>query len=157
MKLWRKNKRLERELPSFLKAGLSRFNGWLISIANFLQRKTNSYSTGKKKFLLLLFVLVFVTQSGVVIIQSSTRKIKTMPGVNRIKTLTIPPGEKNTPRITKTQFLKIQKFKNYIDSLSRTARGRRLKDSLLQNRPQLMDSVSFLINLFLEQSKTLVK
>jgi hypothetical protein len=78
MKLCRKNKKLERELPSFLKAGLSRFNDWFISIADFLQRKTNSYSTGKKKLLLLLFVLVFVAESGVVIIQSSTRKNKTM-------------------------------------------------------------------------------
>lgn len=157
MKLWQKNKKVERELPSFLKAGLSRFNRRLIAIANFLQRKTNSYSTGKKKFLLLLFVLVFVAESGVVIIESSTRRSKILPQINRIKAITIQTGERNIPQITRTEFLKIQKFKNYIDSLSSTAQGRRLKDSHLQNRPRLMDSVDFLINLFLEQSKTLEK
>ena len=157
MKLWLKNKKVEKELPSFLKAGLSRFNSRLIAIAKFLQQKTNDYSIRKKKVLLLLFVLVFVTESSVVTMQSITRKNKLPIEVNRVKTITIEPGEKNTPQITKAEFLKIQKFKNYIDSLNTTAQGRKIKDSLLQNSPHLMDSVNFLINLFLEQSKTLVK
>ena len=41
MKLWRRNKRVEKELPSFLRAGLIKFNQRLHNIANFLQQKAN--------------------------------------------------------------------------------------------------------------------
>ena len=157
MKRWRKNNRIEKELPSFLRAGLNRFNGLLISVANFLQQRTNNYSLRKKKLLLLLFVIVFVAESSVVTIQSITRKNKMPIAVTRIKTIPVESSENTTPHITKTEFLKIKKFKNYIDSLNTTAEGKKRKDSLLLNRPQLMDSVNFLINLFLEQSKTLAK
>lgn len=157
MKWWRKNKKVERELPFYVKAGLSRFNSRLISIANFLQQRTNNYSLRKKKLLLLLFVIVFVAESSVVTIQSITQKNKISIAVTRIKTIPVESSESTTPHITKAEFLKIKKFKNYIDSLSTTAEGIKRKDSLLHNRPQLMDSVNFLINLFLEQSKTLAK
>lgn len=157
MKRWRKNKKTEKELPSFLKAGLSRFNGRLISIGNILQQRTNNYSLRKKKILLLLFVLVFLTESSVVTIQSITRKSKTPIDLTRIKTIRVESSEQNTRNITRTEFFKIQKFKNYIDSISTTTQGKKLRDSLLQNRPHLMDSVNLLINLFLEQSKSIVK
>ena len=157
MKGWRINKNAEKELPSFLKTGLCRFNNRLISIADSLQQRTNHYSLRKKKVLLLLFVIVFLTESGVVTIQSIKGKNKTLVKVSRIKTIPVESNEEHTPQITKAEFLKIQTFKNYIDSLSTSTEGRKLKDSLLHNRPQLMDSVNFLINLFLEQSKTLAK
>jgi hypothetical protein len=157
MKLWRKNNRIEKELPTFLRAGLNRFNGRLMSIANYLQQRTNNYSLRKKKVLLFLFVIVFLTESSVVLVQGIARKSKSPISVTRIKTIPVESSESATPHITKAEFLKIKKFKNYIDSLSTTAEGIKHKDSLLHNRPQLMDSVNFLINLFLEQSKTLAK
>ncbi|HTM92202.1 MAG TPA: hypothetical protein VL095_07285 [Flavisolibacter sp.] len=157
MKLLRKDKKVERELPAFLKAGLSRFNKRLIAIANFLQQKTNDYSLRKKKLLLLLFIIAFVAASSVVLVRSIAGKNKTLVEVKRVKAIPVQSSETNAPQITKTEFLRIQKFKNYIDSLNRTAPGRAVKDRLLHNRPQLMDSVRFLINLYLEQSKTIVK
>jgi hypothetical protein len=157
MKLWRRNKKAGRELPSFLKPGLSRFNGRLIAVSNFLQQKTNNYSLRKKKVLLLLFVIVFVTQSSIVTIHSFTRKTKSPFTVTRIKPIPVESRENIASVITKAEFLKIQRFRNYIDSLSTAINGRKRKDSLLHNRPQLMDSVNFLINLYLEQLKTSVK
>lgn len=154
MDLWRKNKKTERQLPSFVEAGLNRFNQRLINIANFLQQKTNSYSLRKKRIFLTLFVIVFVTESSVVTVRSITRKIRTPIDVSRIKTIPVESGKENLPLVTKSEFVRIQTFKNYIDSLSTTAEGRKRKDSLLHNRPQLMDSVNYLINLFLEQLKT---
>jgi hypothetical protein len=154
MKLWRKVKRVEKELPSFLKTGLSRFNQRLIQVANYLQQKSNGYSIKKKKILLLLFVIVFITESCLVIIQSISQKNKTAIAVARIKTIPLQTEENQSSLITKEEFLKIKRFKKYIDCLSTTAKGRKLKDSLLQNRPHLMDSVNFLVNLYLEQSKT---
>lgn len=157
MKLWRKNKKLRKELPFFLMAGLNRFNGRLITIANFLQQKTNHYSVRKKKLLLILFVIVFLTESSIVTIQSIRRKTKSSFTVTRIKPIPIESDEGIVLAITKGEFLKIQRFRNYIDSLNRTVEGRKRKDSLLYNRQQLMDSVNFLINLYLEQLKTSVK
>lgn len=157
MKLWRKNKKLKRELPSFITEGLNRFNGRLIAIANYLQHKTNNYSPKKKKFLLLLFVIVFLMESGIVTIQGLTRKTTSSFTVARIKPIPIESDKTVAPVITKAEFLRVQKFKIYIDSLSTTTQGRKRKDSLLHNRPQLMDSVNFLINLYLEQLKTSVK
>ncbi|HWI93875.1 MAG TPA: hypothetical protein VNT20_21495 [Flavisolibacter sp.] len=157
MKLWRKNKKLKREIPSFLTAALARVNGRLISIANFLQQKTNNYSPKKKKLLLLLFVIAFLTESSNITIQSLTRKTKTSFTVTRIKPILIESDKTVAPVVTKTEFLRIQRFRNYIDSLSTTTQGKKLKESLLHSRPELMDSVNFLINLYLEQLKTSVK
>jgi hypothetical protein len=157
MKLWRRNKKTGNELPSFIKAELIRFNERLINIANFLQQKTNNYSLRRKKILLILFVIVFVTESGVVMIQSIKRKNKTPIDINRIKTIPVESSEQSTLRITKTEFLKIEKFKSYIDRLNATTQGKKIRDSFLHNRPHLMDSVNYLVNLYLEQSKTSVK
>jgi hypothetical protein len=157
MKLWRKNKRAGRELPSLVKAGLVYFNQKLIQAANFLQQKTNSYSAARKKVLLLFFMVVFAAGSTVVIVRSLQPGKSAAINVSRIKTPTVETGENQTTVITKHEFFKIQKFKQYIDSLGSTGKGRKLKDSLLHNRPHLMDSVNFLVNLYLEQSKTLVK
>ena len=126
MKRWRRNKKSEKELPSFLKAGLIRCNQNLIRIAGFLQQKTNAYSAKKKKVLLLLFVVALVTESSVVIIESITRKNKTPIAVTKIRTIPIDTDEANAPKITKSEFLKIQKFKNYIDSLSTTKKKKKI-------------------------------
>jgi hypothetical protein len=157
MKLWGRNKKAERELPSFIKAGLIRFNERLIKIAKYLQEKTNRYSVKKKKFLLLLFLIVFIEESTIVTLQSIKQKSTTSIAVTRIKSIPVESNETTAPFITKTEFLKVQRFKSYIDSLNATAQGKKIKDSLLHNRPHLMDSVNFLVNLYLEQSKTSVK
>lgn len=152
MKLWRRNITND-ELPLFLKSGLTKCNDQLIKMANFLQRKTNGYSTRTKKLLLLLFVIVFVAESSIVTIQSFQGKNLNSISVTRIRTIPIERSTIAVPRVAKTELLKIQRFKNYIDSLSTTIRGRKLRDSLLHNRPHLMDTINFLINVYLEQSK----
>jgi hypothetical protein len=153
MKLWRKSKRVEKELPSFLKIGLVKFNQRLIGIANFLQEKTNGYSVKKKKILLLLFVIVFFAETTAVIIQAVKQRSKTSIAVTRIKTIPVETTKPAVPLITKTEFLRIQRFKNYIDSLNISTQGKKLRYSLLHNRPHLMDSVNYLISLYLEQLK----
>lgn len=153
MKLWRKDKKSDEELPSFMKSGLIRFNQKLICIAHFLQEKTNHYSTNKKKFLLLVFIAAFITASTVVVIQSVKTKRTASIVPNRIKALPVEKQAHNRAIVTRSEFLRLQRFKNYIDSLTTTVTGRMFRDSLLNNRPQLMDSVRLLINLYLEQLK----
>lgn len=153
MKLWRKNK-ADRELPSFITSGLSRLQKWLIGMANFLQRKTNRYSVKKKKLLLLLFTIVFLTESSIVTIQSLRRRNIKPVAIDRIKTIPIENNSSDVKVITREELQKIKRFKNYIDSLHTTVQGEKFSDSLLHDRPHLMDSINFLINLFSEQSKT---
>lgn len=154
MKLWRKNRRVDRDLPSFVKPGLVRINQKLLQFASFLQHKTNNYSAGRKKVLLLVFASVFIVESTLIIIQTTRAGNASPITVTRIKTLPVEKLQRQTPPITKSAFVRIQKFKNYIDSLGATTKGRKQRDSLLGGRPRLMDSVNFLINLYLEQLKS---
>lgn len=148
MKLWRKKGAVEKELPSFLNTGLTRINHWLISAANYLQCKTNGYSCKKKKLLLMVFTLVFVLGSAGITIQGFKRSNENFITVTRIKTVRLQEESKIIPEIGRQELLKIERFKNYVDRLSTTVKGRTIKDSLLRNRPHLMDSVDYLINLF---------
>jgi len=40
------------------------------------------------------------------------------------------------------EFLKIKAFRNYIDSLDGTVQGRKIRDSIMQARPGLLDSIA---------------
>ncbi len=153
MKWRRHNTREDGSLPSFLRTGLTKLNQWLIHIAGLLQKKTNSYSVKKKKILLLAFSVAFATESILVLVQSMNGSKKTPIDVSRIKTIPIQQEQAPGPFLTRGEFQKIQKFKNFIDSLSGSARGRKTRDSLLHNRPHLMDSIRFLLNLYSEQLK----
>jgi len=59
----------------------------------------------------------------------------------------IEPGK----NITEETFLKIQQFKNYMDSLKQ--QNSYLYDSILKNRPLLMDSVLKLEKMYLSQNQ----
>lgn len=153
MKWERQNKNVDKDLPALVKTGLTRWNQWLVRLAGFLQEKTKSYSIRKKKLLLLLFIIVFATESSLVLVQSMKGRGKTSLDISRIKTIPVQQQQNPSALLTRPEFLKIQRFKSFIDSLQSTAKGRRLKDSLLQNRPQLMDSINFLLNIYSEQLK----
>jgi hypothetical protein len=57
------------------------------------------------------------------------------------------------PVIGEADFLKIQSFLQYIDSLGRTQRGVVTRDSILLVRPGLMDSVLTIEKLYYSQKK----
>jgi len=100
---------------------------------------------------------VFLGESATVAIRGILGKYRSMVAVTRIKSIPLQLNATNVPRIAKKEFLRFQWFKAYTDSLETTLQGRKRKDSLLCDRPHLMDSINYLIHLYLEQSKTLVK
>lgn len=55
--------------------------------------------------------------------------------------------------VSENEYKKIAWFKRYLDSMSATAQGRRLADSLLAGRPGLYDSITAVENIYLSQSK----
>lgn len=48
--------------------------------------------------------------------------------------------------MSKENYLKVHLFKEYMDSLARSATGKAVYDSILISRPGLMDSVRFIEN-----------
>lgn len=153
MKWWKKKEVKQRQVPEFMTNALTRSHHYVLKSAAFLQRKSNGYSVRKKKILLLFFVLLFVFASIVILIDSLTRKQSAI-GITKISPVVLQKENGLTaPRISKGEFKRIQKFKQLIDSLSKTQSGKMIKDSLLRGRPHLMDSVHYLLSLYSEQVK----
>jgi hypothetical protein len=59
-----------------------------------------------------------------------------------------------TPAISETDFMKIQSFISYMDSLSKSKQGIIIRDSILLIRPGLMDSVLTIKTLYYSQKKS---
>lgn len=154
MRRWRTRKTAKSVLASFVKAGLGRCNQQLMVLADRLQKITNRYSPVRKKLLLLLFTAVFAAASTLIMIHAIRAvQVRSLP-LTRIKMPPIETGQGSLPVITNATYVRLRWFKDVIDSLGTTAAGAKQRDSLLSRRPLLMDSVNFLINLYLEQIKT---
>lgn len=63
------------------------------------------------------------------------------------------PGVKDIPMITKTDIDKIGLFKKGLDSLSSSPFGKRIYDSILLARPQLLDSLHLIESYYQSQLK----
>ena len=59
----------------------------------------------------------------------------------------------NNNIISKEEYEHIQSFKIYMDSLRISSKGKVLFDSIMQARPQLMDSIQLVENVYQSQSK----
>ena len=148
MKLFIKNKRTKTELPSFLKTRLTRFNQQLHRTADYFQATTNNYPVKKKKCFLVVFVTVFALESTIITVRSFSGSKENFITVSRIRTIPLQKNSKIIPAVGAHELWKIQKFKTYIDSLSATPQGIKMKDSLLFSRPHLIDSINLLISLY---------
>lgn len=58
-----------------------------------------------------------------------------------------------TAIVTKKEYEKIQRFRKYMDSLAISPSGKKSYDSILINRPGLMDSIILIENIYLSQTK----
>jgi hypothetical protein len=128
--------------------------------AAYLQNKTNRLSTEVKIWLLIAFCFISIGYSIYRLKYSFTTKSDTFIQVERfIKTDTnnksghlifIPRNQVPTDG-----HRRIQQFLNYMDSLNLTPSGRKIHDSVLKNRPGLMDSVRLFEKM--SQSKSILK
>ncbi|MBE99704.1 hypothetical protein [Flavobacterium coralii] len=63
----------------------------------------------------------------------------------RLKTIvTEEKAGKDTPVLSTGEYIKIQRFHHYMDSLASTAAGKKVRDSILEARPGLPDSIASL-------------
>lgn len=121
-----------------------------------MQKEVENLSVAGKKMFLILFCLIGIGVSIYVIAENILYK-NTLP---RALLSPIPISNdvfenvnRNSVIIPKTEFNKIENFKKYIDSLSKSTSGNRIKDSILKFRPLLMDSVNQFVELYQLEEK----
>ena len=149
-----KNNIGQEKMASSIANGIIRIQQqWSLS----MQGLTERLSRTAKKIALLTFCLLsgsysiylitgrFVTQQGKSLSIGSIQ----LPGYSpKVPDYSIS----NYPLVTKAEYLKIQQFTHYIDSLSRNQQGKKVADSILKSRPSLMDSVALMEKLYQLQS-----
>ncbi len=137
MKLF-KRKRKERELHPFIQKVLIWIHQKLLHCAHYMQQKTNQYSKYRLKIILMIFCIMFICESSFLIIHS-LKENRSSYTVTPIKFIRLK-DKVFRPVFTRTEFKKIQQFKHYIDS------NTIFRDSLLKQRPGLMDTIKLLEN-----------
>lgn len=126
--------------------------------ADFMQHHTERLSRNGKLIILSLFCLTAGSLSIYFIASSMmSRKVPSFT-VTRLKKspLAGKSGDENTKAlliVSKDEYEKIQRFRFYMDSLARSPSGKRLYDSILSQRPRLMDSILLIENIYRSQIK----
>ncbi|XDZ54243.1 hypothetical protein FlaCF_1291 [Flavobacterium tructae] len=126
--------------------------------ANWLERKTAHFSR-LNWIVILLFFTVFTTGCSIYLIVNSFSG-------NKIGNIIITPITKSTNLvpikerrielntiISKTEFEKITSFRKYMDSLGRSPTGKKTYDSIVSDRPGLLDSLTILENYYYSHLK----
>jgi hypothetical protein len=151
MKLFGKNKNMQRELHPFLKMQLIQLNNKLKLFAAWLQQKTNRYSSKKIKILLLVFCFVFLIESLLVIYQGFKKEHSNFYFITPIRNMPLLQEKYHQPLMSTKEFNRIHDIKIYLDSLQTTAKGKLKFDSLLSTRPYLTGTINYLENIYYEQ------
>lgn len=125
----------------------------LLTFANGLAKHTAKFNRLHWLMVLSLFIL-FAGGINIFLItksfQTDEKVVFSITPIHKPKYLTQTGEElRNTDlRVSKKEYLHINNFLRYMDSLERSPTGRRVYDSILLNRPGLMDSIRFLENRF---------
>ncbi len=126
--------------------------------AAFMQRHTERLSAKWKVIMLLFFCLCAGGLSLLFIARSFMSNHAVSFRVTQVKTPRHigKSGEENTGAIllvTKHEYERIQLFRKYMDSLAKSASGKKIYDSILFERPGLMDSIILIENIYQSQTK----
>jgi hypothetical protein len=129
--------------------------------ADKLQALTEKMSPRNKKLMLMLFILVFGGMSVSIVWRSITAHgnqsaVSVQPIVPSPPSGRPSKGNGLWPEggVTAREYNMIRAFHQYLDSLGNTADGQAIRDSLLNGRPGLMDSIVAIEKMYLGQLKT---
>ena len=155
----KKNSATANSVHDKLAGGIAQF---LLSLQNrfatFMSKNINRLSTKIKQLLLALFCIVCMA-CIVYALADAFKPLKKVgwvfpsdpPSVKMINHLS--PDYSPEPTISKAEIIRIQRFKNYMDSLNQSESGKLLYDSILKARPGLMDSISTIEEFYRSQPK----
>ncbi|KQO24965.1 hypothetical protein ASF10_07275 [Flavobacterium sp. Leaf82] len=126
--------------------------------AQWLERKTAHFS--RLNWIVVLFTfIVFTGGCSIYLIVTSfsgntTKKTTVIPITKPTSSVSLKekPIQLNTI-ISKTEFEKITSFRKYMDSLGRSPTGKKTHDSIVLNRPGLLDSLTIIENYYYSHLK----
>lgn len=157
LKLFNRRREKKVELPSVLERMAIAMDRQQRKAANYLNNKVSVFSAKQLKMGLILFCVLFGSSTIYIIWKSIYQPAKIIV-VKPIE----QPGHAVLPKehlgesamLNATELRSIINFQKYIDSLQRTQKGRMIYDSIMSERPGLLDSLSLIQQLFSEQLKT---
>ena len=127
--------------------------------ADYLNGKVKGAANGSKMFWLIVFCFLF-GGSSIFLMVSSVGESARQLLIDRISVPSFMMQDKDPsdfiplPILSKKEYENILAFEKYMDSLKNSTAGKLKYDSICIMRPGLMDSLSFIKVLFLQQSKT---
>ena len=146
---WRRRKKTEpKALPIFIGRLLVYTHTQLIALAAWLQRKTSHYSNRKRKAILAIFCTTFVSVSLSILLEGLKKRAPVYPSITPILAVPLVNPKDKRPLINEAEFKVMHRFRVYLDSLNRTPTGRHIRDSLLQQRPHLLDTIHYLERIY---------
>ena len=151
MKLFQNKYKKPREIHPIIVRALTRCKAGLQRLAAWLQQKTIYYSPRKLKLLLLLFCFAFLSESLLLIYYGVNSNQSKYYFVTPIHIVPLLKEKVYQPTISRKEYNRFHAFKKYVDSLQGTSAGKLKSDSLLFNRPYLMDTINLLENIYYEQ------
>lgn len=115
------------------------------SLSLWMQKISEHLSITGKKYVLVIFFLTAVTTNIFIVAKNIFRKND--PETLEITSIKVPlhslEHQLNANRIiiTEPEYKKIENFRIYMDSLLKTGSGIKIRESILNSRQQLMDSI----------------
>lgn len=126
-------------------------------IAERLNERAATWQPERIKLALILFCLLF----GIASLTIMAKAIWTTKPDNSVvvKHMKIPGYIGHTPEeitipdhfISKKEYNRLEQFRIYMDSLDGSANGKKIKDSILSQRPKLLDSLAMVEQLYNKQ------
>lgn len=136
--------------------------GFLLSVQNkfasFMSGRINNLSNRSKQVCLAIFCLTFGGFSiyaffGVFRDPGNSGKTIKPDQVAVPKYYDQADTKFKEPSVSERDIARINRFKRYMDSLSRSEKGRPEYDSILKARPGLMDSIKVIEEIYYSQTK----
>jgi hypothetical protein len=142
----------------FLKSIVHTCIRWQSRWAFWMQRKAEKLSNKGKLIMLLVFVLLTGSYSLYLVGKSFSGNSKPSFSITSIKkpAHVQENGDKSKHTnavISKSEYERIHRFKQYMDSLAHSSTGKVLYDSIVALRPGLMDSIQLIENIYQSQIK----
>jgi hypothetical protein len=123
-----------------------------VQASQFLQKKSEMLTVKAKRLVVIAFCFMSFCSCLYIIIESVCAHPDTSLAISTIRAPTQNVHINMVSSISKEEFQRIENFKSYLDSLAKTNAGKRILDSIIANRPGLIDSLSIVENLYQTQT-----
>ncbi|TXI87455.1 MAG: hypothetical protein E6Q36_07425 [Chryseobacterium sp.] len=157
-RIFRKRNKKEQSSPSVFQKISTAVEKFHRRWANYLNRKTENIKTSTLKVLLFIFCALF----GSICIYTGLDAIRQPSTVIKVDKIQFPShtiiknegtAHQQSEILSAQEYENIQSFKRYMDSLKNDKSGKASYDSIITERPGLMDSISLAESLYLKQLK----